>query len=221
MTAEVVIIRTAIEAVVAKAAIEDIRSRGAQPIVVGGTHLYIKALMDGLFDGPEPDPALRARLETLSSIELRAKLEAIDPIAAARIHPNDRRRTIRAVEVHDQTGTPISQLQQQWDAPSENENALGPIDLVVLDWPAEAITPRINARVRAMLDAGLAQEARSLWEAGALGPTAREALGYKQLVNHFEGRGTLNEAIEQIKIETRRFAKKQRTWIKRLAGTTG
>ncbi len=205
----------------AQAAITDVRSRGAQPIVVGGTHLYIKALMDGLFEGPEPDPALRAQLETLSSMELRARLEAVDPIAAARIHPNDRRRTIRAIEVHTQTGTPISQLQHQWDAPAgASASGQQPVHLVALDWPAEAINPRINARVRAMLEQGLVDEARTLWEAGSLGPTSREALGYKQLIAHFEGRCSLNEAIEQIKIETRRFAKKQRTWIKRLTGTT-
>ncbi len=195
----------------ANAAIEAIHGRSALPIVVGGTHLFIKALLDGLFEGPEPDAELRERLEAQPGPALRARLETIDPAAAQRIHPNDRRRTIRAIEVYQQTGTPISELQTQWDS-----SPRGGLLLVVLDWPVEAINRRINARVREMVASGLVEEARELWKSGQLGPTAREALGYKQLISHFEGPGSLEDAIEQIKIETRRFAKKQRTWIKRL-----
>ena len=195
----------------ANAVIEAIRGRNALPIVVGGTHLFIKALLDGLFEGPEPDPALRDRLETQPGPDLRARLEAIDPAAARRVHPNDRRRTIRAIEVYEQTGTPISELQTQWDATPRDD-----LLLVVLDWPVEAINRRINSRVREMVEGGIVEEARELWKAGQFGPTAREALGYKQFISHLEGRGSLDDAIEQIKIETRRFAKKQRTWIKRL-----
>lgn len=91
--------------------------------------------------------------------------------------------------------------------------------LVGLDWPVEDLNRRINARVRAMIEGGLVDEARSLWLVGALGSQARESLGYKQLIEHFEGRASLNDAIEQIKIETRRFAKNQRTWLRRLRTT--
>ncbi len=202
----------------ATAAIDQIRARQALPIVVGGTHLYIKALLDGLFEGPPPDPKLRARLETLTGPTLRERLAEIDPEATERIHPNDRRRTIRAIEVYEQTGAPITALQTQWDQSRPKHDTL----LVVLDWPSEEINPRINARVREMVAAGLVGEVRELWQSKKFGPTSSQALGYKQLIACFESgeskRG-LENAIEQIKIETRRFAKKQRTWIKRLAAT--
>lgn len=200
----------------AEAAIGDIRQRGGVPIVVGGTHLYIKSLLEGLFDGPAPDPALREALAELDPAARRAELERVDPAAAARIHPADDRRTIRALEVYRSTGRPISEWQQQWDrATSRRTDAT----LIVLDWPTEAINRRINARVREMIDRGLVDEARRLWESGALPPEsqAAQALGYKQLIAHFQGRRALDEAIEKIKIETRRFAKNQRTWLRRLA----
>lgn len=205
----------------AKERIEDIRQRGGLPVVVGGTHLYVKALLDGLFEGPGPDPALRAALHALPPEARRAELERVDPATAARLHPNDARRTVRALEVFRSTGTPISRHQTQWDAPRRSEASSGGGVLVGLVWPAELINPRINARVRAMMAGGLEAEAGALWMAGRLGPQAREALGYKQLVEHFEGRCTLEEAVERIKIETRRFAKNQRTWLKRLRATPG
>ena len=198
----------------ANAVIGDIRRRGATPIVVGGTHLYIKALLEGLFEGPPPDPALRAELAALPARERHAELERVDPAAAARIHPNDARRTIRALEVFRQTGTPLSELQSQWDRGERRADALP----VALLWPTERINARINARVRRMIEQGLVEEARALWEAGDLDTQAGEALGYKQLAAHFRGEATLEKAIEQIRIETRRFAKNQRTWLRRLVG---
>lgn len=196
----------------ANTAIDDIRSRGATPIVVGGTHLYIKALLEGLFAGPEPDHALRAQLTALTAAERRAELARVDPAAAARIHPNDERRTIRALEVYRATGVPISQLQSQWDAVGPRADAL----LVALHWPAEAINKRINDRVRKMVEAGLVEEVRSLFNAGKLGQQASQALGYKQLIPCLEGSQSPEKAVERIKIETRRFAKNQRTWMRRL-----
>ena len=202
----------------AEAAIANIRGRGAMPIVVGGTHLYGKALLDGLFEGPDPDPVLRAQLAQMDPAARREELARVDPAAAARIHPADDRRTIRALEVYRTTGRPISAWQRQWDREwSRRTDCV----LVILDWPTEAINRRVNARVRDMIERGLVEEARGLWEGGRLGPQAREALGYKQLIGHFEGGCTLEEAIEQVKIETRRFAKNQRTWIRRLASHPG
>src|SRR5690606_9754852 len=99
----------------AERAIADIRFRGRFPIVVGGTNLYVKALLEGMMDGPEPDASLRATLERTSLEDLRAELERIDPASASRIHPNDRKRTIRAVEVFRLSGMPLSAQQQQWD----------------------------------------------------------------------------------------------------------
>ncbi|PHQ80725.1 MAG: tRNA (adenosine(37)-N6)-dimethylallyltransferase MiaA [Phycisphaera sp.] len=202
----------------AEAAIADIKSRGRVPIVVGGTHLYIKSLMDGLFQGPDPDPAIRAELSAMPIQALRAELERDDPEAADRIHPNDQRRTIRALEVFRQTGQTISSLQTQWD--SEHPRDPGRF-LVVLGWEASAINSRINARVKEMKAMGLLAEAKALHEADSLGQTAGQALGYKQLVAHFKGRCTEEEAFEQIKIETRRFAKNQRTWLRRLQSSPG
>ncbi len=199
----------------ANRAIDGIASRGLVPIVVGGTNLYVKSLLDGLFEGPAPDEALRRQLREMAPQARREELERVDPGAARRIHPNDERRTIRALEVFRQTGRPISEHQTQWDAPGADASRL----LVGLDWPIETINRRINARVRAMMERGLADEVRAL--STRLGAQAREALGYKQILAHLEGRMPLDDAVEKIKIETRRFAKNQRTWLKRLRQTPG
>jgi tRNA dimethylallyltransferase len=192
--------------------IAEIQQRGNLPIVVGGTHLYIKALLDGLFEAPPPDESLRASLRSRTLADLRAELEKADPVAASRIHPNDERRTIRALEVLHQTGTPISQQQTQWATPTTHTDRV----LIGLVWEIEDINRRINARVKGMMEQGLLDEVRQLHSSGRLGPQAREALGYKQLIDHLEGRCSLEDAVERIKIETRRFGKNQRTWLKRL-----
>ena len=205
----------------AERAIADIRRRGKVPIVVGGTHLYIKSFMEGMFEGPGADEGLRETLRALSPVALRAELERIDPAAATRIHPNDERRTIRAIEVFRLTGVPISEHQAQWD----RETSLRPdAFLVGLDWPVEQINPRINSRVRQMMEAGFADEVRELMASGRLGTQAREALGYKQLAAWIEAGGSpggLEETVERIKVETRRFAKSQRTWLRRLRPMPG
>ena len=193
-------------------AITNIAGRGSTPIIVGGTHLYIQALLFGLFEGPPPDLMLRAALEQRSTSDLRCELEQIDPEAASRIHPNDSRRTIRALEVHAATGTPISKLQAQWEGTSPRADIL----LIGLEWDTALLNRRINARVKNMMDLGLLEEVRKLLENDQLGPQAREALGYKQLASHLQGELSIEEAVERIKVETRRFAKNQRTWIRRL-----
>lgn len=209
--------------------------RKGPPIVVGGTHLYVKALLDGLFEGPGADPAVRAALGAMPAAERRAELERVDPVAAARIHPSDDRRTIRALEVFRLTGTPISAQQRQWrdgadEGGEESEPApggwggpRGDAVLVCLHMETGALNGRINARVRGMMGAGLLDEVRRLHGAGRLGPQAREALGYKQIIAHLEDprRVPLEEAVERIKIETRRFAKNQRTWLRRLGASPG
>ncbi len=197
--------------------IDDLRGRSVVPIVVGGTHLYAQSLLFGLFDGPEADEALRAELGARSIDDLRAELERVDPAAAARIHPNDSRRTIRALEVHRLTGRPISEWQREWQGRPARADAL----LVGIDREAENVNQRINARVRQMVERGLVDEVRALWSAGRLGPQAGQALGYKQLVDHFEGGCSLDSAVEGTKIETRRLAKNQRTWLRRLRAIPG
>lgn len=202
----------------ATGAIDDIEGAGGWPIVAGGTHLYIKALIDGLFEGPSADEALRAELRATPPEHRRAELERVDPAAAARIHPADERRTIRALEVHRLTGRPISEHQQQWDRPG---SARGPLAnrlyLVTLLSDTPSTNQRINARVRAMVEAGLVEETRRLFEAGRLGPQAAQALGTKQILEHVRQGLPLQDALERVKIETRRFAKNQRTWLRRLA----
>ncbi len=197
--------------------IVDIRSRGCTPIIVGGTNLYVQALTQGLSDAlPAPDPALRASLSDLPADQLRERLMQVDPTAATRIHFNDRKRTIRAIEVFEQTGTPLSAMQKEWESPGRGIPRLCRNLLIVgLDHPVEAINRRINARVKRMIEQGLVEEVRSLHGRRMMGRNAREALGYKQIIDHMEGRSTLDEAIEQIKIRTRRYAKQQRTWLRR------
>lgn len=194
----------------AEAAIEDVRTRGRAPIVVGGTNLYVQALLAGLFEGPEPEPALRARIAATPPEALRDWLERVDPAAAARIHRNDHRRSVRAIEVYEQTGRRLSDLQHQWASATPREDVI----MIGLDWPVPDINRRINERVRAMVTRGLFDEVRGLLGSG-LGRQAREALGYRQAIDHLEGRIGREEAIEQIKIRTRRLAKQQRTWLRR------
>lgn len=198
--------------------VAEVKARGAIPIVVGGSHLYVKALLEGLFEGPPVDPDLRARLNARDLTDLRRELEQVDPVAAGRINAMDHRRTVRALEVHLATGRPISDHQRQWD---QEKPGRSDCVLVGVEWPVPDINRRINARVRAMIERGLDAEALALWRARRLGIQAREALGYKQLIEAFEGRCTIEEAHERIKIETRRFAKNQRTWLKRLQRTPG
>ncbi|MBL9149159.1 MAG: tRNA (adenosine(37)-N6)-dimethylallyltransferase MiaA [Phycisphaerae bacterium] len=197
----------------ATATIDEIRRRGRTPIVVGGTNLYVRALLEGLFEGPEPDPALRAALEALPLTALREELCRVDPPSAARIHPNDLRRTVRALEVFRQTGTPLSTLQTQWSA-DVRQNARQDAIVVGLEWPVESINRRINARVKDMMAAGFLDEVRGLAARG-LGRQAREAVGYGELLEHLAGRVSLEDAVEAIKIRTRRYAKQQRTWLRR------
>ena len=189
--------------------IDEIRGRGKWPIVVGGTNLYVQSLLFGMFDAPSADPKRRTELEEQTNDELRAILQSLDPVATSRIHINDRRRTIRAIEVCELTGKPISEQQSQWNGQSPREDAR----IIGLDWAVGKINRRINKRVKVMMDAGLLEEVTSLQS--ALCPQAAEALGYKQLLEHLRGNCDLEHAVERIKILTRRYAKAQRTWLKR------
>lgn len=193
----------------AEQAIEDIRARGKWPIVVGGTNLYVQSLLFGLFDGPDCDQEKRDALNAEPNTVLQERLHALDPEAAERIHINDKRRLVRAIEVCEATGYPLSSLQSQWGKPMPREDAI----MIGLTWPVKTINRRINARVRAMFDEGFLDEVNFLQ--GTLGKQASEALGYKQLLAHIRGECTLDEATERVKILTRRYAKQQRTWLRR------
>ncbi|MBL4697538.1 MAG: tRNA (adenosine(37)-N6)-dimethylallyltransferase MiaA [Phycisphaerales bacterium] len=193
--------------------IESLQAQGSTPVVVGGTNLYVKSFLDGLFESPEPSEAVKEQIEGMSQPDRRTMLTGVDPQAADRIDGADIRRTRRALEVYLQTGTPITDLQRQW----EHEKTSRPEAVLVgLDWPTELINSRINQRVKIMIDQGLVDEARAIFDSNGFGDQSCEAIGYKQLIAHFSGNCTLDEAIERIKIDTRRFAKNQRTWLKRL-----
>jgi tRNA dimethylallyltransferase len=199
-------------------AVTDIHSRGRPVVAVGGTMLYFKCWHIGLFEGPSADPEFRAEIRQRAKEEgldiLHAVLARIDPAAAERIHRNDLRRIERALEVHHLTGRPISELQQQWDAagprhPEWNWSLIG------LQRDREDANRRINARVKRMIAAGLVDEARKIWsDPRGVGPQASQAVGYAELFQHFAGQTPLDDAIERIKINTRRLAKQQRTWLK-------
>src|SRR5688572_11700445 len=138
----------------ADATIADAGVRNVPLVATGGTPLYYKALFEGLFEGPAADAATRDRLRGLPNDELFRRLSEADPAAAARIHPNDQRRLVRALEVHELTGQPISSFQTHWTSDQRRHAATW----VGLDWDREALNRRINARVRAMLAAGWVDE---------------------------------------------------------------
>lgn len=196
----------------ADAAIADAGARGIPMIATGGTPLYYKALFHGLFEGPGADEEIRERLRSLSGEELHRKLITVDPAAAGRIHANDTKRLIRALEVHELTGKPISTFQTAWEAPAQRHTALW----VGLMWDKDALNHRINARVRQMIAAGWVEEVRALLDQyPALSKTAAEATGYHELIEHVRGRLPLEDAVEQIKIATRQLARRQMKWFRR------
>lgn len=198
----------------ARQAMDTLQSAQVPVIAAGGTALYIKALLHGLFDGPGADEQIRHRLKQrlneIGSAALHAELTRVDPVAAQRIHRNDARRIIRALEVYELTGRPISDWQRQWTAPPRS-------DWTVIGLRRDKVieSRRINRRVERMIELGLRDEvARLLEEDPPIGPQARAAIGYAEMIDHLQGRVTLDEALERIKINTRKFAKAQRTWFK-------
>jgi tRNA dimethylallyltransferase len=181
-------------------------------IATGGTPLYYKALFEGLFEGPQADAAVRERLSALPNEELHQRLTTVDPAAAMRIHMNDSRRIIRALEVFELTGKPITSFQTDWEAPKLRHPAI----FFGLSWDKDAINRRINARVKEMIAGGWVAETRALLEEyGQLSMTAAEATGYRDLIDHLTGKTTLADAIEQIKISTRQLARRQMKWFRR------
>ena len=201
-------------------AISHIAAAGGVVLAAGGTGLYLKALAEGLFEGPAADADVRRRLTERAAKEglaaLHAELAAIDPEAAARIHPNDEKRIVRALEVHELTGEPISRLQEQWDRQRTRYDCV----FIGLRRRREDVNRRVNARVKRMIAQGLRDEVAALLaEPAGLSPQAAQALGYAEMIEHLSGRCSLEDAVEQIKINTRRFARKQQTWFRRFRDT--
>ena len=202
----------------AEAAAADIRSRGREPLFVGGTPLYLKALLRGIFTAPPADWPLRQEWHEAAKERgrewLHAELARIDPAAAAALHPANTRRIIRALEVFQKTGVPISELQRQFARARPAEACR----VFVLDWPRAELNGRIERRVEAMFAAGLVDEVRSLTENGrALGRTAGQAVGYREAIEHLAGVRDLAATIELVKTRTRQFAKRQGVWFRGLS----
>jgi len=197
-------------------AIEDIESRGRVPLLVGGTMLYLRALMGGIASLPEGSAELRAGIDAEAAAQgwpaLHARLAQIDAAAAARIHPNDAQRIQRALEVHATTGKPISALQAQTSAPLSREfvvAALVPGDRVRLH-------AALEQRFAQMMAAGLLDEVRALYARGDLTDAhpAIRAVGYRQLWAHLAGSYSLDMAVSRAVAATRQLAKRQMTWLR-------
>jgi tRNA dimethylallyltransferase len=191
---------------VAEEAIAGIRARGRRVLVVGGTGLYLMALLRGVFEGPRCDVALRARLDAVPSPELHRRLAEVDPATAAALHPNDRRRITRALEVYEATGKPLRAQQTQFAGADRHPSVIAGIRR-----PRERLRARIRERVAAMFDLGLVEEVRRL----DLGPTASQAVGYKEVLGFLRGEYDLAEARRLVERNTIRLARRQETWFKR------
>jgi tRNA dimethylallyltransferase len=197
----------------ARAVVDDCRRRGATPLAVGGTGLYLRSLLMGLFDGPPQDEGFRNQLQKearrLGRRRLHQRLDQVDPKAAARIHENDLVRIIRALEVHHLTGRPISEYQ------ADHSLADRPFDVLFfcLTRPRDELNRRIERRTQAMIEAGWAAEVEGLLNRGYhrdLKPM--KAIGYRELVRYVQGDWPLPRARDEIIKRTRQYAKRQMTW---------
>ena len=205
-------------AALATEAVEDIRRRGLLPIVVGGTGLYIDALLRGTDFAPAPeDPALRAELEaeydSIGGEAFREKLRAVDPDRAEKLAPGDKKRLVRAMEVYRLTGETITAHDERTKAVPPRYRAMK----LALDFAdRERLYARIDERAARMFDDGLVEEVRGLLDAGVpLGGTAMQAIGYKEVAAHLVGELTLPEAMELVQRRSRQYAKRQLTWLRR------
>ncbi len=198
----------------AGAALEMIASGGGVAVLVAGTGLYLRAITDPM-EIPGTWPWLRTELEQRAQDEgvlaVYADLQALDPVAASRMEPTNTRRVVRALEVCRGSGRLFSSF-----GPGLNSYPEVPFTMVGLRWPRAELGARIKRRVHHMIDRGLVDEVTSLLAApGGLSRTARQALGYKELIDHLEGRSSRSEAIEQIVVRTRQFAVRQERWFRR------
>ncbi len=205
-------------AALAREAVADIAARGRVPVVVGGTGLYVRAFLRGPLAGPGGDPELRRRLraeaEAAGRAALHARLAAVDPATAAGIHPHNVVRVLRALELYHLAGGPPSTF-RRWPAGAPPCGVL----LVGLRRGREDVARRIEGRVQAMLEAGLVEEVRGLLNRGVLRDAKPlGAIGYREIVEHLEGRIPLAEAVRRILRDTRRYAKRQMTWFRREPG---
>lgn len=202
----------------AHAKIAEIRGRGKEVLFVGGTPLYLKALLRGLFEGPPANWELRQEIERevaeVGNEALHARLEQIDPVAASAIHFRDTRRLIRAIEVFRATGQPISHQQMEFDDSRRAEECR----VFVLRRPKEEQNARINERVEEMVERGLIEEVERLTAGGRqLGRTASQAVGYREVIEFLAGERDRASMLDRIKTRTRQFAKRQGVWFRSLS----
>lgn len=202
----------------AKQKIEDIIRRGQLPVIAGGTGLYIESLLYPVSHGSDAEPniALRKELDEYAQVEgneaLWSRLNKIDPNSAAKIHPNNVRRVIRALEVFHETGELFSSFQNEKKNKEPNYDAF----IICLDTDRQHLYERINYRVDLMIENGLEEEARELWKKLGPKPQAQstKGIGYSELFPYFNEDISLEEAIEQVKQNSRRYAKRQLTWFR-------
>jgi tRNA dimethylallyltransferase len=197
--------------------VDDICKRGKTPVFVGGTPLYLKTMLRGLYFGPPPDWEFRDTVELeaerVGLESLHARLAQVDPLSAAKLHVHDKRRIIRALEVHHLTGTPLGHHQSHF----EDARPAAECHVFILGWERGILHERINDRIDDMFRVGLQPEVEALLEKyGSLGRTAAQALGYREVIRHLDGKLPLSEAIEKVKARTRQFARRQETWFRSL-----
>lgn len=201
----------------ARRIMQELCDRNRLPVFAGGTGLYLQAVSHGLsFTQVGGGTEIRAGLEAEAALpdgpaRLHAQLALADPVSAERLHPNNTRRVIRALEVYLTSGIPMSEQTQDWEAETPEEWLI-----FALTWPRETLYARINERVDWMLQKGLVAEVEALLESG-VSPDAQamKAIGYKEIVARLQGQCDLAEATETIKRNTRRYAKRQLTWLRR------
>jgi len=196
-----------------------VKSKGKIPIIVGGTGLYLWSLVEGFsFPITSADKELRARLETIPTATLYSQLSTIDPVASAKIHPNDKKRLMRALEVFELTGKPISELQKLRIDEPRRSVAGSKYSLFCLTLPRDLLYKRIEERVDAMLAQGLVKEVRGLLARYSPTLTSLQALGYKEVVEYLEGRWNKETMVAELKKRTRNFSRRQLTWFRRFKG---
>jgi tRNA dimethylallyltransferase len=195
-----------------------IRRSGRAVLFVGGTPMYLKAMLRGIYQGPAADWEFRREVEAEArrvGIEaLHQRLRQVDPLAAAKLHPNDVRRIIRALEVYKLTGEPLSHHQLQFEEGAAAERCR----VFVLAWPRLTLYHRIDARVERMFHEGLVDEVRGLQARyGPLGRTASQAVGYREVQDYLRGEATLEQAVARVRSRTHQFARRQETWFRGLS----
>lgn len=192
--------------------IEELTTAGKLPLLVGGTGLYMNSLLNGIAFAPQPgSAAVRAKLQQQSKQTLYARLEEIDPAYAAKVHPNNLPRVIRALELFETTGRRMSEAQPAARAKEPPYRALC---LALTCRDRAVLYERINRRVDGMVAAGVLPEAERVWNNRTAYTTAAQAIGYKEFFPYFEGAATLEACIEKLKQNTRNYAKRQLTWFR-------